>query len=53
MILARIGVMEMGLKSEALVGDGILGRGVIMAVFHRCGISFCENDKLNLSFSQF
>jgi len=43
----RIGVIEMGRKSECWVGMAILGTGVMLASFHCCATVDVAGDMLN------
>ena len=43
----RIGVIEMGRKSECWVGMAILGTGVMLASFHCCATVDVASDMLN------
>jgi len=46
-VLQRTGVMDIGLKSAWLRGEGILGTGRIEAFFHWRGTVDVANDLLN------
>jgi len=46
-VLQRTGVMEIGLKSAWLRGEGIFGTGRIEAFFHWRGTVGVANDLLN------
>ena len=47
MIRERTGVMDIGLKSEWLVGVATFGTGHIEACFHCCGTMELDRDRLN------
>jgi len=47
MIRERTGVMDIGLKSEWLMGVATLGTGHIEACFHCCGTMELDRDRLN------
>ena len=47
MIQERTSVMDIGLKSEWLVGVATLGTGHIEACFHCCGTIELDRDRLN------
>ena len=43
----RIGVIDMGRKSDCWVGMAILGTGMMLASFHRCATVDVASDMLN------